>query len=728
MKLLSTFILLLLLLAIGHEAVAQSNAADSLIEQLRHKSILRSSFELGQLDVQAYTFGISHCQKQGLAGRLLPHLLPFQSNPSRDVAFEAFSHVHYQWPGDMHLNISGLESNNNRRARRVVHELYRALLPIYAARRHKDYGSNKSFVLPFYDDGPDRYEFQFLPLPDSLLNAVRKIGIDTDSSRLCCIGFEPTRQHHTLLNGFFLVDSVSSHILGLDCKGRIDMATFRSRILFGPDAQHDGLYIPHSSYVDIDYHYMHTRARNSYLTRFRYLTFTPYDSLQRDLIPLDLTSYYESRDNLDSPDFEQLRPFDLPHDIDSLLYSQGSILNARQSPKRKKLRIETVSETLVSGSRLGTDNNRLRIYGPLDPASLGYDKFNGFTIREQARWTYRFPNASELYMRAELGYAFKLREVRFRLFNEWTYLPRRRGRITFEAKRNNSNFSSKFINTVNEALQMKPGEVNFDSLGLDYYQRYEVKLEHSIELINGLMLHAGVMTTYRRPVKHGIQQATEQHREELIDSHYADFAPFVRLEWTPRQYYWYDEGYKTYIHSPAPTMAIELSKAVPGILGAQSDYGCAEFDMHQSINVSRTQVFAYRLGFGRFFKQRGEYFINYHYFSRSQYPNSWEDDRIGGTFHELNELWFGSSPSYLQAHAMYDTPFGLAHLIRPVSSYVIKERFYLSALWSEGKKFYNEVGYGIDNNYFNVGVFAGFKGWKYYGMGVKFRVEIGRHL
>ena len=736
MKPLLTLITLFIILAIATRAMASDAAGqspnatdtslDSLVTRLQQRVGLRSSFELGQLDMQSYTYGISHCQKQGLAGRLVPHLLPFQCSTSRDVAFEAFSHVHYQWPGDMHLNLTALQSNQQRKARHIMRQLYHAMLPIYAARRHRDYGSNKSFILPFYDEGPSRYDFEFAPLPDSLLSAAYHTGLDTDTSRLCCLRFTPRRRHHTMLSGLVLVDSTNSNVLALDIEGKIDMARFRSQILFSPDSLHDGLFTPHSSHVDIDYRYLRTRARNSYLTRFRYLGITPFDSLDRHNISYDLTPYYEDEDIVDSINFAHLRPFDLPTEIDTLLYHQPA--PQPTTPKRPKRRIETFSEQLVSGSRLGPDNNRLRIYGPLDPASIGYDHFNGLTLQERARWTYRFPDNSELYMRADLGYAFKLREVRFRFINEWTYLPRRRGRFRLEARRSTSNFSSKFIHTVNEALALKPGEVNFDSLGLDYYQRYEVTLQHSIELTNGLMLHGGILATYRNPVKHGVRRATEQHRQELIDSHYADFAPFLRLEYTPQQYYWYDEGYKTYINSPAPSFAIEVSRAIPGIIGAQSNYGRAEFDMHQSLNISRTQTFAYHLGFGKFFNQRGEYFINYRYFSRSQYPETWEDDRIGGIFHELDDYWYASSPSYVQAHAMYETPFGIAHFIRPISHYVIKERFYYSALWSEGKSYYNEVGYGIDNNYFNVGVFAGFKGLKYHGIGVKFRVEIGNHL
>jgi len=332
-------------------------------------------------------------------------------------------------------------------------------------------------------------------------------------------------------------------------------------------------------------------------------------------------------------------------------------------------------------------------------------------------------------MRGDIGYAFRLKEWRYSVFTEWTYNPKRRGRWTLDFYRSNSGFSNKFIRTVNENLKAENAKnINFDSLGIDYYKRYETDLMHSIEVVNGLMLHSGIRYTFRNPVRHGVHKISAEKRDQLIDQYYSDFVPYIRLEWTPRQYYWYNRGYKEYIHSPTPTFAFEISRAIPGVLGTDSNYGRMEFDMQQTIRIRRTKFIAYHFGMGKFFNQKGEYFINYRYFERGSYPNTWEDDRIGGTFHMLDDYWYSSSPAYIQAHFMYETPFGLVHMIPALSRFVIKERIYLGALWSEGHSMFHELGYGIDNNFLNVGVFVGFKNTEYFDFGFKFRIEIGRHI
>ncbi len=737
MKQLPLLIALLILIAGSHRALADDAVPpatpprlDSLLACLGQRALQQKDLELGFLDLKAYTTGTSQCLRRGLVGRLIPHLLPFQAHTSQRLGFEALSHVHYQWPGDMHLNTVGLKSNNLRKARGVMEKLYEGMLPAYAVRHHGDYGSTRSFVLPFYDQGFKRYDFELLPVPDSTCARLREAGIRIDTADLCLIGFKPKHYHHTLLTGNVLIDLRTLDVLGFKCSGHLDLARFQTTIHYAPDTLHGGVVVPSSSDLSIRYHILNTYARNDYHTVYHYADFTPFDSLDRQSVPLDLTRFYQE-EKIGEVDFEQQRPLPVPPAIDSLINAPRPGSGSRSQRRRRKLYrgLEEFSETLFDGTRFGPEENRLRIYGPLDPSYLGYDKFNGFSFRERARWTRQFSRDRELFMRGELGYAFRLREWRYRLFTRWTYLPRKRGRWTFEVYRNNSTFSNKFIQTVNDALKSDDAKnINFDSLGIEYYKRYEFELTHSYELTNGLMLHTGLEFTYRNPVRHGLRKISPQRLDQLVDTYYSGFAPYVRLEWTPRQYYWYKGGYKEYINSPSPTMAFEFSRAIPGAFGTDSNYGRMEFDLQQTIRMARTRFFSYHFGMGKFFNQKGEYFINYRYFERGNYPSVWEDDRIGGTFHLLDDYWYASSPSYVQAHVMHETPFGLLHQLHFLSRFVIKERIYLGALWTEGHSLYHELGYGIDNNYLNIGVFMGFKDARYYDFGFKVRIEIGRHI
>ncbi|MDO4497957.1 MAG: DUF5686 family protein, partial [Bacteroidales bacterium] len=272
-------------------------------------------------------------------------------------------------------------------------------------------------------------------------------------------------------------------------------------------------------------------------------------------------------------------------------------------------------------------------------------------------------------------------------------------------------------------------EFNFDSLNITFLHHNEVKGEISVELANGLMAYTGASFNYRTPEKHGARSipSGDKPAEYPIRNHYSDLNPYVRLEYTPRQYYCYNNSYKQYLASEWPTFTLEAAKGIKGLSRTNSDYTRLEFDVHQSIPLGANRSLSYHAGAGAFFKQKGEYFINYHYFARSQYPTSWEE-KIGGTFSLLNDYWYSSSPAYLQWHTMYESPFMLLNKIRKISKYVIKERIYLSHLIADGKSFYTEFGYGMGNNYFNVGMFGSMIGFRMSNLGVKFTIEFDQHL
>ncbi len=736
MKHFALLIAIISLIATVYPAMAQTitpeNEAsdlDSIVKILQKKALIQKDLKLGYLDLKTYTTGTSRCIKRGLLGRIIPHLLPFQGERDKIVWFESLSHIHYMWPGDMHLNTLSINSNDKGKARSVMDELYEAILPSYAMERIGTYGNARSFVIPFYDEGIRRYNFSLLEVHDSIYQQMREVGLNPDTMNLCLIGFTPKHYHHTLLSGNVLVDKNTYNIMGMDCEGRIDLARFHTQIHFAPDSLHNNAFLPYHSDLSISYHILNTKARSDFQTHYKYVDFANRDSINPNSMSLDLTRFYKEEPVIDV-NFDDIRPKPLPAFIDSLAKLPPPPESRHHRRKHRFVKgLEEVSETLFDGTRYGHEENFLRIYGPLDPSYLGWDKFNGFTFRERARWTKWFKNNKKLFMRGDLGYAFRLKEWRYSIFAEWTYNPKRRGRWTLDFYRSNSGFSNKFIRTVNENLKAENAKnINFDSLGIEYYKRYELDLMHSIELTNGLMMHTGLRYTFRNPVRHGVHKISAEKRDELIDKYYSDFAPYIRLEWTPRQFYWYNRGYKEYIHSLMPTFALEMSRAIPGVLGTDSNYGRIEFDMQQTIRIRRTRFIAYHFGMGKFFNQKGEYFINYRYFERGSYPNTWEDDRIGGTFHMLDDYWYSSSPAYIQAHFMHETPFGLLHMIRPLSRFIIKERIYLGALWSEGHNMYHEIGYGIDNNFLNFGIFIGFKDAEYFDFGFKFRIEIGRHI
>lgn len=693
---------------------------DNLVLRINIKYNQLQDEPVGHLSIDAYHTGISHCERQTWMGRLLRNVLPFQTSKKRDYALEALSHVRYQWPGDVQYNTVSLRSNRKRHGKMMLKEAYECLLPIYDMRRKG--ADTRSFVTPFSNEGLRQYYFAFVSDDNDTVMA--------QNPNLCRVMFWPATRHHTLMEGEVLIDSVTTTILNFHWNGRIDFAKVEGQIDFAPRSDGQIPY-PISSSTNIHYNWLGAKATNSYVNHFKYTDFSLLTSQERWHQSLDLTSTYQV-EPLKEADFDTIRVVPIDSYIDSLLTTKVSEEHKYSTAIPDNNDLITIATGLVDGTNIGDDDNKLRLYGPLDPAAFGYNKIDGFTIKEKFRWDRHFKDDSFLRFYGYVGFAFRQKELRYNFDLDWDYKPETRRKISFEASRRGSGFSSKFIKTINDAIKQDykyPDSINFYSLGVDYYQLYQFQLEHSNELANGLMLYIGANYNYRDPVKHGQRAISKLHQDALIKNHYADFSPYIRLEWTPRQYYIREGRRKIYISSPSPTFSFETSQAIRNVLGAESNYSRMEFDVHQDIHIRPSRVFAYHIGAGTFYRQRGEYFINYRYFSRHMYTSQQVEDRLGGAFQLLDDYWYSSSPAYVQSHMMFATPFAIMHSLPVLSQYAIQERFYIGNLWSKGKKgIYSEMGYGFSNNYFSLGVFLGLNRYKFYSTGVKFSIEIGDHL
>jgi hypothetical protein len=196
------------------------------------------------------------------------------------------------------------------------------------------------------------------------------------------------------------------------------------------------------------------------------------------------------------------------------------------------------------------------------------------------------------------------------------------------------------------------------------------------------------------------------------------FAPFIRVSWTPQQYYRFEGRQKIYARSDYPTFKVEFSRSLLDVLGSTSQYNRIELDISQKIDFGLMNSFHYHFGAGKFINQQTEYFADFVYFSKSNFPENWNDG-LGGNFNLLDRDLYNASDSYLQGHIMLESPFLLLKNIPFISDFADKERLYMSQLHTPQIKSYTELGYGIGNRFFNAGLFASFHKTRFEEIGVR---------
>jgi len=694
---------------------------DSIIVDLNQTERKYKELGIGKLRFNAVVQGTSTCTQSNKLTKLISDILPFHWR-KQTYEFEALLQCCYQYPCNVLINPVSVYSNS-RHSRRAIREIKPVIMALDDKLLMNDTGSDKAFVSPFSNDGLTQYAFSFNE-EDSLPN-----------SQLVSIHFAPKRKNHTLIEGNAWVDRRERTISRIDFKGLIDFGQVDDTLYF---SKRGAPFIERSA-LSINYRYGKTRGVNTFDCLYDIEQFEHEAALKQQPRKLDLTDVYRSFDT---------HYFEMPEAVwnDSASATEGYDSNSLFNDsiggyqiQRYRDLFKQLPQRLVGRSYFDAFGTEVRVNGPLNPASLGYDKHNGITFRERIRLMHTWHDGKRLLVTPELGYSFGYHQLRYRLAADWRFAPAHRASLSFSMQNKASGFSSKFKEVVDQTInnyqyrfendRKNPWrqKMDFEDLDLYFFHHHEIRTEVSYELCNGLMAYGGAFYNYRSPERHGSRAINDELFNQLIDDHYADLNPFLRLEYTPQQYYYYNDGYKQYLASLWPTFTFELAQGIYGIFGSKSNYTRLELDVQQNIPIGANRAISYHIGSGAFIRQKGEYFINYHYFAHSQYPSTW-GEKIGGSFTLLNDYWYCSSPAYHQAHFMYESPFMLLNKIPAISKYVIKERIYLGHLIADGKNSYSEFGYGMGNNYFNIGVFGSMIGLKLWDMGVKFTFEIEQHL
>lgn len=687
-----------------HEVNTGNKTLDTLLLEINKLVDYQNDSIIDNLSAKVYVKGTSRNIQLGKAAKYLTNILPFEGHEGRITAFESVYQLTYQNPCQLQFTPIVMRTNYKRGAK-FLSESFQVLLPIYSFQKIQDNGSSYSFVIPFSDEGLDKYTF--IPQIDT-------ISIQDTSYYL--IHFHPKHEHHTLGTGYLQVRE-DNIVKAMMFSGRVDFGMVDYYLTFDFDKDSRKI-VPRRNHASISYNYAGQKGVNEFDCVIDIETLSFKSKRHRFKENLDLTEIYNKQ--YDKPNLDEVRPIPLNQTEDSLLNND----HTKIITKKRKM-IQRLPEMLVGSNNFNAFGSNMKIYGPLDPASFSYDKINGFTFRQRLRFSNNSETGKSFVSKFDFGYSFGMKEPRYKTTIERIYNPRKREGIKITAGNRSSGFSSKFKDKVNEVLS-DTSSLTFKDLGIAYYRRHEITVEHSYELLNGLMMYTGVSYNYRDPVKHGSRSISNTTIDKLVKGHYSDFTPYLRFTWTPKQYYLYQNNQKLYISSYCPTFSLEMARGLKHVIGSTSDYGRIEFDVQQTIKLDAMRTFSYHAGTGTFLRQKGEYFINYSFFSRSMFPSTWSD-HIGGIFTLMDDYWYNSTPTYIQTHIMYESPFLILHKAKSISKYVIKERIYMSHLWAEDKNAYSEIGFGMGNNYFNIGLFSSFIGLQINEIGVKASIEIDSH-
>ena len=668
----------------------------------RYQNLLESS------ETEIYIKGHTNILKRNRLLLFAHRVFPVNRRPQNAI-FEMVSNSKFEPPNVFVHKIQAMNGSSIPN-KQVQQEIINFLnLNVYASTAFND-----AIIMPVAKKATKYYTFKVMDVQD------------TTGLKIYRIRFLPKQLSQKLISGdLYVVDKVWT-IDKIDLSGRYDFADYNLVVSYGRG--YNRFNLPETADLDIRYRLLGNVILNTYHSKFDYKSIIwsekgPYRDTR--LSVLDLTKYYRlSSDTVpiivDSVFWHEKR--DIP------LTTEEKDLYAHITDKKlKEVSADTINtqyidltQKLTNTMRFNWRSTSLRYSGFLNPSQIGYSKTNGVTYRQRLRINKRFEDGKELYVRPEVGFLFGRKEFYFKVFEEWMYNPERMGGLSLLIGNGNQSYSSKMIDEI-----QKMDSINFAKLDLQYYRHYYIELKNRIEVSNGVQLMAGFTFNHRNPVKMSTKEEVGEDIAEKINKKYNDFTPSIGFSFTPQQYYRMDGKRKEYVYSYYPTISVEFARAIADIWGGDGDFSRTEVDIHQNISLGLLKRLNYHLSGGQYSKNTSIYFADFRYFTRRNFPDTW-DDQIGGVFNLLRREWFNASDKYLQGHLMYESPFiFLPALSKKFGSrYVFSERLYFSQLWTPALPSYTEIGYGIGNHIFNIGAFVSFEKWEHKRFGVKFAFEL----
>ncbi len=694
---------------------AQSTGrADSIMEKVFSHTEIYGNY-IREYDANAYIKGNTKIIKRNFLFRFAPDFL-YMDKKNDTTLVETLVDIHFRSPNHFTQKIHAINGTNL-----DTDELQHRVMQFLNVNIYNPTSFNDEVLMPVTQNAFRYYRFEYISTLDTLGHTIFKIRVT------------PKIKSRNLISGhLYIVDQLWT-ILRIDVRGKSEFLSYRVKTNFGlPEKD---FLLPLQTEVSLKLNVLGNELETQYASFFEYLSVIKYDEKEkRKKINYDLSDYFNVQmDSLpvikDSLFWTENRPIPLTEEEKTIVesWSQAGAVSDSTVQTSKK-RSWNFARGLFIPKRFEYNATQFRYSGLLNPFKFAYTKLDGVVYWQQLKLNKVFESGQGIMFRPDIGFVFERKEVYFNTPLTWSFQPRNMGQIELSLGNRNMAYSSKVIDQINEEV---PDSIDFDDFNLEYYKHYYITLQGQRELTNGLLFYLGADYLLYEPVKKGgadpedFRTGMDEDIIDLVDNDYRSFTPLFGFIWTPGQYYRMNGKQKEYLGSRFPTFSFEYARGISGVLQSNSHYERIEGDVQQKIPLGLLRSVQYYAGAGCFTNTESVYFADFKKFTKRNFPRAW-DDPIGGVFHLLDGNWYNASDSYIQAHAMYEAPFMLLYLFRGVTRDVLKERFYLSQLYTPALPSYTEVGYGVGNHLINVGAFVSFNKGEYESFGFKFAFELGR--
>ncbi len=686
-------------------------SADSIIFNVIKESSLYEKY-IKEYNAKSYIKGTTKVLKKNFLLRYSPEIFTFDKK-GRETIIEAMLDVHYEAPNHYTQKITAFTGT-----RMDPEDIQNHAMQFLNINVYNPTAINNEILMPFAEGSFKYYRYHYEGYLDTLNIRLHKIRI------------EPKHQSPKLIAAHaYVVDKVWS-IAFLEASGKLDFVKFKIKMNMG--VFKEKFLLPIKTELNLDLKLLGNHIENRYTSVYNYVSVKKYENItDAKRKSYDISEYFNIQTDTstlvkESSFWKRNRPVPLSEE-ETGIYKMSKLMSDSSSLKEIdswKDRSWKFTKMLTRPKDFSYKETNFLYSGFLNPLKIGYSPNNGFSYSQKLKLERHFKGSDkEVGFYPDLGYVFNRKELFVRLPIDFLYFPQKMGRISLAVGNGNRGLDSRTINQINEHL--KDSAFTFNDFHLEYYKDYYAEVKNRLEIFNGFLADIAVTYHYREPVISSPPvEEPETSDTEIVDNTYQSFEPSLTFTWNPGQYYRMEGKKKIYVGSYRPTFSLQYARGIKGILGSDGNFERIEFDVQQRIPLHFLSSVQYYVGAGVFTNSDDLYFVDFSRFAKYNFPESWKD-KIGGVFNLLDDYWYYSSKSYVQAHLMYESPFIFLGYIKNASRLVFSERIYAGQLYLPGlMPSYTEIGYGIGNFIFNVGVFVNFEDFRYQRFGLKFAFEL----
>ncbi len=450
--------------------------------------------------------------------------------------------------------------------------------------------------------------------------------------------------------------------------------------------------------------------------------------------PLEITSTYKQIVNKnalvhDSLYWDSVRP--VPASTDEKI-SYNKVTEKENKNDSTSAFVKVLKTAAFGNSEWERSKKFYAFYpGLLAKRNIGFNPVDGVQLKQGLKLRWKYDSISFAELNSTAGYSWERKQL-FGKTRLWiTYWPERRGGIVVKAGNLASNYNeNEGINENLNALYnlfLKQTYIKFyQNTYFDFYNRLDVangmewhfraRWQQTDTLNNNTnfsIIYPDSLYAPNIPVNREITANTANNLNPSTT-----FTLSTGITYTPRYYYRIDGRQKHYLHSKWPTFGLFYHYAIP-LNKDYSKYHFINFTVNQKINIYNVSSIEYRINSGIYLDAERIHFSNFTHFKTIEEPFTAHDFK--NAYLLLNTYEYSTSKKFFEGHFRYSTQFLLLKRLPWISNKFWTENLYANLLYVDGHYPYYEAGYSMGQLFFagEIGVFAGFKGNEFHGVGVR---------